>query len=75
MIFASEDQHDRLPASKKFRRRAQTRLRCSDRTPRGDRIPPPGCCVQWLETFAVRPDVVLCNQGLHVPAPGMSTHA
>lgn len=75
MIFASEDQLDRLPKRKKFRRRAQTRLRCSDRTPRGEYIQPPGCCVHWSETFAVGPDVALCNRGLHSPAPEMSAHA
>lgn len=75
MIFASDHQRDRLPAEKMFRRRAQIRLRCSDRTPQGDRIPAPGCCVHRMETFAVSPDVVLCGQGLHTPAPGMSTHA
>lgn len=71
MIFASEAQRDRLPVGKKFRRRPQSRLRCSNRTPRGEYIPPPGCCVQWSQAFAVGPDVALCNQGLHVPAPTM----
>lgn len=40
MIFATEGQRDRLPASKKFRRRAQARLRCSDRKPSGAYVPP-----------------------------------
>jgi hypothetical protein len=71
MIFASEDQRDRLPKGKKFRRRAQSRLRCSDRMPTGASVPPPGCCVEWTETFADGPDVVLCRRGLHSPAPGM----
>ncbi|MFF4893443.1 DUF4238 domain-containing protein [Micromonospora chersina] len=73
MIFASEEQRDRFPKGKKFRRRAQTRLRCSNRTPRGEHIPPPGCCVHWSETFAAGPDVVLCSRGLHSPAPEMWT--
>jgi hypothetical protein len=71
MIFASEEQRDRLPARKTFRRRAQSRLRCSDRTPQGEVVPSPGCCVHLSETFAAEPDVALCNQGLHLPAPNM----
>ncbi|MGH3647301.1 MAG: hypothetical protein ACRDTM_09010 [Micromonosporaceae bacterium] len=74
MIFASEEQRDRLPKGKKFRRRAQSRLRCSDRTPDGGYVPPPECCVEWCETFAVGPDVALCDQGLHSPAPDMWLH-
>lgn len=75
MIFASEDQRDRLPKGKRFRRRAQSRLRCSDRMPTGASVPPPGCCVEWSETFADGPDVVLCHRGLHSPAPGMWPYA
>jgi hypothetical protein len=71
MIFASEDQREGLPNGKKFRRRAQVRLRCSDRKPTGEYIPPPGCCVECCDTFAVGPDVALCNQGLHSSAPDM----
>ena len=71
MIFASEDQKDRLPKGKKFRRRAQSRLRCSDHTPDGEYVPPPGCCVEWSTAFAPGPDVALCDQGLHSPAPDM----
>lgn len=71
MIFASEQQRGRLPQTKNFRRRAQIRLRCSDHTPAGDQIPPPGCCVQWTETFAARPDIILCNRGLHTPVPDL----
>jgi hypothetical protein len=71
MIFASEEQRERLPQGKKFRRRAQSRLRCSNRRPDGEYVPPPGCCVEWCETFAAGPDVVLCDQGLHSPAPDM----
>lgn len=74
MIFASDDQVDRLPKGKKFRRRAQSRLRCSNHAPNGEFIPPPGCCVEWSETFATGPDVVLCDQGLHSPAPDMWLH-
>jgi hypothetical protein len=71
MIFSSEEQLDRLPGGKKFRRRAQIRLRCSRRSPNGRYIDPPGCCVEYSETFAEGPDIVLCDQGLHTPAPAM----
>jgi hypothetical protein len=71
MIFASEKQRDRLPRTKKFRRRTQTRLRCSQRTPQGEYVEPPGCCVEQSYAFAVGPDVALCDQGLHLPAPAM----
>ena len=71
MIFASEKQRRQLPTGKSFARRAQTRLRCSDRTPSGEYAPPPGCCVEWSQAFATGPDVALCNQGLHSPAPEM----
>jgi len=71
MIFASEEQRDRLPNGKRFGRRAHMRLRCSDRTPGGEYVPPPGCCLEWSEAFATGPDVALCNQGLHSPAPEM----
>lgn len=74
MIFASEEQRDRLPNGKKIRSRPQSRLRCSDRRPTGECVPPPGCCVEWCETFAAGPDVVLCDQGLHSPAPDMWQH-
>jgi hypothetical protein len=75
MIFASEDQRDHLPKDKKFRRRAQSRLRCSDRTPDGEILPPPACCVEWSVAFAVGPEVALCDQGLHRPAPDMRSLA
>jgi hypothetical protein len=71
MIFASEEQRDRLPQGKQFRRRAQARLRCSYRTPAGEPIRPPGCCVEFSESLAAGPDVLLCDQGLHSPAPEM----
>ena len=71
MIFASEEHHGRLPNGKRFARRAQTRLRCSDWTPSGEHVPPPGCCVEWSQAFATDPDVALCDQGLHFPAPEM----
>ena len=74
MIFASEEQRERLPQGKKFRRRAQVRLRCSDRSPSGEYVPPPACCVECRDTFAAGPDVALCNQGLHSPAPDMWLH-
>lgn len=70
MIFASEEQRDRLSQGKKFRRRAQVRLRCSARTPSGEHVRPPGCCVEWSEAFAPGPDIALCAQGLHSPADG-----
>jgi hypothetical protein len=75
MIFASEEQKDRLPTGKMFRRRTQIRLRCSDHGPRGNYIAPPGCCVEYRECFAAAPDVQLCDQGLHTPAPDMHLHA
>lgn len=71
MIFASEEQHDRLPRTKKFRRRKQTRLRCSQRTPQGEYLESPGCCVEQSYVFAAGPDIALCGQGLHFPAPEM----
>lgn len=70
-IFASADQRDRLPSTKKFRRRTQMRMRCSQWTPRGRYIEPPGCCVEQAEGFAAGPDVALCDQGLHRDAPAM----
>ena len=72
MVFATEAQRRWLPKEKVLRRRTQTRWRCSDRSPTGEYVPPPGCCVEMTETFAVRPDVALCNQGLHTPAPSLS---
>lgn len=74
MIFASEDQHHRLSRSKKFRRRAQVRLRCSRYTPSGEFVPAPGCCVAATDTYAAGPDVALCGQGLHSAAPKMWDH-
>jgi hypothetical protein len=74
MIFASEEQVNRLPRGKTFRRRTQSRLRCSDYTPQGDPIPYPGCCVEWSQVFATEPDVVVCGRGLHSPAPAMWSH-
>jgi Protein of unknown function (DUF4238) len=71
MIFASEAQRDRLPTGKLFRRRTQVRLRCSDRGPTGNYVAPPGCVVKMSETFSDTPDVMLCHQGLHSPAPEM----
>ena len=71
MIFASENQKDRLSTTKQFRRRTQVRMRCTDRTPHGEYVPPPGCCVEQSETFSAAPDVNLCDQGLHVSAPAM----
>jgi hypothetical protein len=37
----------------------------------GNYVAPPGCVVKMSETFADKPDVVLCDQGLHTPAPDM----
>ncbi|HWL44469.1 MAG TPA: DUF4238 domain-containing protein [Ilumatobacter sp.] len=74
-IFASDEQHERLPKTKKFQRRAQARLRCSPNTPDGREIPPPGCCVEWSEVFAEGPQLTLCGRGLHSPAPAMHDHA
>lgn len=72
MIFASEEQHDRLSTRKHYRRRVQVWMRCSQWAPNGEYVDPPGCCVEQAETYALRPDVVLCNQGLHQPAPVMA---
>lgn len=74
MMFASEDQRDRLPKGKLYRHRAQIWLRCSDRPPDGEYVPPPGCCVEQRTWFGAGPDVTLCDQGLHRPAPEMWTH-
>lgn len=71
MIFASHEQYDRLPTSKMFRRRTQVRLRCSDHTPNGKHLPPPGCCVESGEAFSTGPDVALCDHGRHLAAPTM----
>lgn len=71
MIFASAAQLDTLPQGKKFRRRIQIRLRCSDRTPRGQLMKPPGCCVEMTHLFATGPDIELCQRGLHSNAPSM----
>lgn len=71
MIFASEAQRDRLPSRKLYRRRTQVRLRCSHHGPTGNYVAPPGCVVKMSETFADKPDVVLCGHGLHSPAPEM----
>lgn len=72
MIFATEEQRDRLPDRKRFRRRTQMRLRCSQRGPDGHYVAPPGCVVVHQEGYAERPDVVLCDNGLHRPAPEMN---
>ncbi|WP_435204932.1 DUF4238 domain-containing protein [Micromonospora sp. bgisy143] len=71
MIFGNGEQSDRLPHTKKFRRRTQMRFRCSQRTPQGEYVEPPGCCVEQSEAFAVGPDVALCGQDLHSPAADM----
>lgn len=70
-IFASPEQKDRLPKTKKFGRRTQMRMRCSQWTPRGRYVEPPGCCVEHADGFSAGTDVVLCDQGLHVEAPAM----
>jgi hypothetical protein len=70
-IFASPDQKDRLPKTKKFGRRTQMWLRCSQWTPRGTYVEPPGCRVEQADGFSAGPDVVLCDQGLHIDAPEM----
>jgi hypothetical protein len=73
-IFASPEQKDTLPVRKKFRRRAQVRMRCSQRTPSGKYVEPPSCCVEMADGFSAGPDVSLCDQGGHFPAPGMWEH-
>lgn len=74
LIFASEEQVDRLPKGKKFYRRAQSRLRCSGRSRAGENIFPTGCFVEWAVAFSADPDVVLCKGGLHTDAPEMWSH-
>jgi len=74
MIFSSEEEREWLPQKRLFRRRPQVRLRCSKWTPRGEYLEPPACCVGSSDVFAAEPDVVLCRQGLHVPAPEMWKH-
>ena len=70
-IFASAEQRNRLTDGKTMRRRPQARLRCSGHTPMGERVPSSGCCVEFSEGFGTGPDVVLCDRGLHSPAPQM----
>lgn len=72
MVFAAEHSRSRMGVGKKFARRAQLRLRCSDHTPRGEYVPPPGCCIEQSYAFASKPDILLCDQGLHRPAPMMT---
>lgn len=72
MVFATSAQREQLPTSKLFRRRAQSVLTCSDRTPTGERVPRPGCCVKWGVGLYVEPKVHLCNGGLHSEASGLS---
>lgn len=74
-IFASADQKDRLPATKKFGRRTQMRIRCSQWSPSGNYMKPPGCCVEMADGFSVGPDVRLCGRGLHADAPQMWAYA
>lgn len=74
-VFASAEQVARLPETKKFRRRAQMRMRCSQRTPSGRLLKSPECCVEMTECFGTGPDVALCSQGLHTAAPGMWHYA
>ncbi len=69
MIFATEQQLRLLPVGKKQVRRPQVRLRCSQRTPMGEPVPPPGCVVQWSEGYGAGPDIQLCRNGLHRDAP------
>lgn len=72
MIFASGDQKDKLPAGRLFPRRRQVMLSCSNRTPDGQHVEPPGCCVERAEVLASHPVVDLCDSGLHVLVEGMA---
>lgn len=72
-MFALPEQKEWLPRAKTFRRRTQMRMRCSQWTPRGRYVDPPGCCVEQADGFSAGPDVVLCDQGLHLEAPAMWT--
>ncbi|QGN58982.1 DUF4238 domain-containing protein [Nostocoides sp. HKS02] len=71
MIFAGESQLRYLPVGKTLPRRAQARLRCSQWSPQGEYVPPPGCVVEWTDGYGATPDVQLCDQGWHRNAPGM----
>ena len=75
LIFATEDGLRHLPVGRSLRRRAQMRLRCSQRSPDGEYVAPPACFVEVAECYATSPDVRLCNHGLHFPAPGMEDYA
>lgn len=74
MIFASDEQWARLGEGKRLTRRAQLRLRCSDRTPTGEYVAAPGCCVERAQGYGTRPDVALCDRGLHRHAPNLDAH-
>ncbi len=72
MIFTTADQKDGFAKRNLGHRRAQTYLTCSRKTPQGDHLDPPGCCVKWAQTIAAEPVVNLCRQGLHRPVPDFS---
>lgn len=73
-IFGFQAELEPLCRSVRFAGRAQARLRCSNRTPDGEVVPSPGCCVEHGECYAASPDVMLCDQGLHSSAPAMKDH-
>lgn len=76
MVLAGATRSSKLSRYRCYHgRRAQARFRCSNRAPDGTYVEPPGCVVQQSDTFATKPDVVLCSQGLHRPAPDMFTLA
>lgn len=72
MIFTSETEKDNLPSGRFFPRRKQILLVCRSRTPDGQPIKPPGCCVERSEVFAPAPIIDLCASGLHVAPSEMS---
>ncbi|MCD4849676.1 DUF4238 domain-containing protein [Arthrobacter sp. AK01] len=73
-IIATEDQLRTLPVGKGIPRRAQMRLRCSQRKPNGEYVEPPGCVVETKECYSNGPDVLLCDSGLHRHVPTLAEH-
>lgn len=69
MVFGSPEQRGALARIKPFHTRPQMSLTCSQRTPRGEYIEPPGCCTKNSVALATRPIIAVCRDGLHEPAP------
>ncbi len=72
MVVAGVTQREQLARYRLYGgRRVQVELRCSERTPQGERVAAGGCCVRFREWFGIKPDAALCSRGLHQPAPEM----